>query len=197
MRFLASALLLLAALLTGCATTVVESKKVNNLLAPPESVTFIWSSAKEPKTSHLPALGGRLLLAPPAETFWKAYPGEYLAFAETLRPLLAAQASLRPELVVLPAGHAQGQLDAVLQQVRKRSAVVLMYPEAVTSYCDPGCYAFKVRVNYLSAAQRKLVWTGLVDLRPKNNHHDSFEPIAREFTGIVLRQLAGQQLLPR
>lgn len=185
--------LVAASLLAGCATTVADSKKVNNLLVAPQSVTFVWSAAKPPARSSLPALGAAL----PGSPFWAAYPVEYLSFAENLRPLLEAQESLHPAFVVLPSEHSQAQLDAVLRQVRKGSAVVLMYPEAVASYCSDGCYAFKVRVNYLSAAQRKLVWTGRIELPPKANHRDSFAPLAKEFSSVLLRQLSEQQLLPR
>jgi hypothetical protein len=197
MRSVVLAFLLATGLVGGCSTTVSESKKVTNLVVAPESVTFIWSSAKPPKIVNMAGVASAVLGTGLQSRFAESYPMEYLTFAETVRPLLQAQAAVHPELVVLPSGHPQSHLEAVLQQVRKRSAVVLMYPETVTGYCAPGCFAFKVRVNYLSAAQRKLVWTGLIELPPRNRHGDSCEPIAQEFTALLMKQLNEQQLLPR
>jgi len=199
MRLLAVTCLAAATLVAACSTTVnvSESKKVRELRVPPESVTFIWSAAKPPSYSSLPAMGGMFIGGPSQREVFQAYPSEFTAFAEALRPQLEAHTELRPAFVRLPSSHSQEQLDRVLQEVRKRSAVVLMYPEKVTGYCAPGCYAFSVRVNYLSAQQRRLVWTGVIETPPKNNHHDSFEPVARTFAQELVKQLKDQELVPR
>jgi hypothetical protein len=72
----------------------------------------------------------------------------------------------------------------------------VIHPEQVTSYCLQGCFAFKLRVNYLSPQSRSVVWTALLDLPPKTRHSDPFEPLAADFVVELTAQLREQRLLP-
>ena len=194
LRALITTLLLLMA---GCATTIQESKRLSDPQSTPKGLAFIWSAAKPPAFSALPAFGAAMI-GTSASKSWENYDSEFSAFGTSLKQRLEEEPSLKAvSVVALPAKHTQQQLDSETKGARSDTAVVVMYPERVTSYCTPGCYAFKVRVNYLSPGSRKTVWTGLIDLPPKAKHSDPFDPLALDFYTALAKQLSTERLLPQ
>ena len=194
LRVLMTALLFL---MVGCATKMEESKRLDNPQSAPKGLAFIWSAAKPPAFSNLPAFGAAML-GTPASKYWENYDSEFSSFGTSLKLRLEEEVSLKTvSVVALSAKHSQQQLDSEIKGPRSDTAVVVMYPERVTSYCSPGCYAFKVRVNYLSPGSRKTVWTGLIDLPPKAKHSDPFDPLALDFYTALAKQLSTERLLPQ
>jgi hypothetical protein len=183
-------------LLTGCATKVEESKRLGNLNSTPNGITYIWSSSETTTFSNLPALGAVSLMTPSA-TFWRNLPSDYALFGASLKSQLPAKSSPgTSSVVVIPMNQSQKDLVAEIEQAKPDSAVIVMFPARVTSYCQGGCYAFKIRVNYLSPGSREIVWTGLIDLPPKNQF-DPMDPLVLEFTAALTKQLQTEKLIPQ
>ena len=183
-------------LIAGCAATIHNAKRVGNPQSAPQSLVLIWSAAKAPTQSNLPALGAALI-GTPGSSYWTNYDSEFGALGSALgEQLLALGVPRSAEVVSLDARHNKAQLDAAIAAVGPESAAIVMYPEAVTSYCTAGCYAFRIRVNYISPMSHRLVWTGVVDLPPKVNHRDPFGPRALDFLATLNEQLDKEGLLP-
>ena len=183
-------------LLAGCAATIYDPKRVGNPQAAPQSLVLIWSAAKAPTLNNFPALGASWI-GTPASEYWRNYESEFRALGGSLAEQLPAVVPLpTASFVALDVRHDKAELDAAIAAARPDSAVVLLYPEEVLSYCTAGCYAFRVRVNYLSPVSRRLVWTGIVVLPPKRNHHDPFGPRALDFVTTLNAQLGQEGLLP-
>jgi len=194
-------LVLVIAALAGCAVTVKESKKVGRLSAAPDNVTLIWSEAKPAKFDAVPAFGAVLIAPlgnPPPNTYRNNLDAEFNAFGAALKQQLPA--TPLPEgstLVALSPHHDASRLEAEIAGARKDSAVLVLYPEGISAYCSAGCYAYTIRVNYLAPSSRATVWTGRIVLPPKQNHRDSFEPLALEFLTTLSKQLDQEHLLAR
>jgi hypothetical protein len=189
---------LLVWLLASCATTVENPRRLGDLQSAPGSLHFIWSSAKAPAFSNLPALGAAAV-GTSGSKFFENYPVEYSSFGSALKQKLETAPALNGKATVdeLQLSHSQQQLEVAIQRASGGAAVVVMYPERVTSFCSPGCYAFKVRVNYLSPGSRSEVWTGVVDSPPKARHSDPFDVLAANFSEALVKQLAVEGLLPK
>ena len=192
---------LVLAALVGCAVSVKESKKVGRLSVAPDNVTLIWSEAKPAKFDALPAFGVVLvspLGSPPPNTYRDNLNAEFNAFGAALKQQLpTAPLPEGSTMVALSPHHDVERLEAEIAAARKQSAVLVLYPEAISAYCSAGCYAYTIRVNYLAPISRATVWTGRIVLPPKQNHRDSFDPLALEFLATLSKQLDQEHLLAR
>lgn len=187
----------ITAALAACSTTIEQPQRLAALAAPPERLQFVWAAPKPPVFSALPAVGVAIV-GTPVSTFFASYPVESIALADALAEQLQAMPALHGKLAFtgLPAPGSPAQLQAALKAADRASAVVVLTPERVTSHCLPGCYAFKIRVNYLAPRTHAKLWTGLVDAPPKAKHSDRFDGIAAEVARLLVQQLAAEQLLP-
>ena len=192
---------LVAATSAGCAVTVKESKTVGRLSAAPDNVTLIWAEAKPAKFDAVPAFGAVLIAplgSPPPNTYRNNLDAEFNAFGAALKQQLpAAPLPEGSTLVTLSPHHDAARLEAEIAGARKESAVLVLYPEGVSAYCSAGCYAYTIRVNYLAPSSRATIWTGRMALPPKQNHRDSFEPLALQFLTALSKQLDQEHLLAR
>lgn len=198
-------LLTVAALIVvaGCAVQVAESKRLKPIASKPEGVTFIWSASKAPSFSNLPALG--VLMASYANMlsganlkYFESYLAEHRSFGRSLESTLPGEPLFRQtaRVIALPPGHSAAQLQDEIHRAQRGSAVVVLYPERVVSYCAPGCYAFKVRITYLAPIDRSEVWSALFDLPPKVKHGDSFDSVTGDFAKVLAEKMKAEQLLP-
>ena len=182
--------------LTACTATMESSRRVGDLSVQPTALNFIWSASKPPTFSNLPALGAALP-GTPHSTFFANYAAEHASFGTALQLQVQEHPSTkgRSSVSLLPANHTSEQHADAIKRTSQSSAVILVYPERVTSFCLPGCFAFKMRVAYLAPQTRAIVWTGLIDVPPKTKHSDPFDAVAGSFTELLLKPLANERLL--
>ena len=189
---------LVAALLAACSTTIEKPQRLAALPAPPAGLQVLWATPKPPATSALPAVGVAALGTPSGQ-FFANLPAESAALADALSASLQVAPALQGKLTfaALPQPGSPAQLAAAVKAADRQRAVLVLSPEQVTSHCLPGCYAFKIRLNYLAPRTHARVWTALLDTPPKARHGDRFDAIAADVTRLVVQQLATEQLLPR
>ena len=195
-RLLAS--LLATALLAACSTTLEKPQRLAALAAPPTGLQVLWATPKPPALSSLPAVGVAAMGTPTSQ-FFANLPTESIALADALGRSLDATPALQGQLAfaALPQPGSPAQLAAAVKAADRSRAVLVLSPEQVRSHCLPGCYAFKIRLNYLAPGSHARVWTALLDTPPKAHHGDSFDPIAADMARLVVQQLGSEQLLPR
>ena len=182
--------------LSACNATMDSSRRVADLKVQPVALHFIWSARKPPTLSNLPALGAALPGAS-RETSSENYASEHASFGAAMQSQLEAHPSTKGRVAVtlLARNHTAEQHSAAVKGALPSAAVVLVYPERVTSFCLPGCFAFKMRAVYLAPQTRAVVWTGLIDVPSKAKHSDPFDPVAQSFVEVLLKQLAAEGLL--
>lgn len=190
--------LLAATLLAACTTTLEKPQRLAALPAPPAGLQVLWATPKTPAMSALPAVGVAALGTPSGQ-FFANLPTESAALADALATSLQAAPALQGKLafVALPHPGSPAQLATAVKAADRGHAVLVLSPEQVTSHCLPGCYAFKIRLNYLAPRTHARVWTALLDTPPKARHGDRFDTIAADVARLVVQQLGSEQLLPR
>lgn len=186
------------ALISGCAVKVTNSKRLTNTSPETKAIAFIWTSAKGPKSvSNLPSLSVLPISTWGSTRFLDNYRSEEDLLVSALENALRNEPSLKmSSFNALPYFSTPSQLREEVDRIPLSSSIVELHVERVVSYCTPGCYAFKLRADYLAPDNRVKVWTALIDLPPKAKHSDAFDSIAQDFAKVLKEKLISEQLMP-